>query len=99
MQAINFLTSMVHDLEKRLGEVERVCGAFTEMSVTMETAVQLLIERGHVSPEELSHRTSAALQTYGKRLGQAPEEALQRLWEAILDEQLESFNEAELVRA
>ncbi len=86
-------------IEKRLDELEHMCGALMEMFATMETAVQLLIDRGLISPQQLKTRAGSVLQSYGKRLSQKAEEEFLGIWESILDEQLEAYDEADLAHA
>jgi hypothetical protein len=99
MDTTESLSSMIRELEKRVNEVERVIGALTEISAKMETAVELLVEGGLIDRQHLGRRADHTVESDRKRLSPYGGEELQRMWESMLDEQLETLDEAEMGHA
>lgn len=99
MNTTESLESMIRDLEKRVNEVARVFGALTEMSATMEAAVELLVERGLIDRGQLRRRADHALQSHQERRSPYAGEELQWMWESMLDKQLDSVDEEEMGHA
>jgi hypothetical protein len=93
------LRTRLHELEKRLSDLEIVFGGLMQKSESFEAVVELLVDRRLIPRREVSDRVNRALEPYRERIGQYAEEELQKLVNSILDGLMESFEEGEMPHA
>lgn len=93
------LRTRLHRLEKRLHDLEVVCGGLMQRSENLEAVVELLVDRRSIPRHGINDRVNRALEPYRKRIGQSAEEEVQELVNSILDDLMESFEEGEMPHA
>ena len=89
----------LHQLEKRLTDLEIVFGGLMQKSETLEAVVGLLVDRWSIPRYGVNDRVTRALEPHRERIGQYAEEEVQELVNSILDELMESFEEGEMPHA
>lgn len=89
------LAEKLHELEKRLDDLEAGFGGVKRASLTLEATLQVLTERG-LLPREVIHRFNQALEPQRERVGEYADKALQQFVYSLLDELMESLNEGKM---
>jgi len=93
------LKTRLHEVEKRLNDLEIVFGGIVEKPQNLEVVVELLVDRGLIPRQEVSERLNRALEPYRERIGQYAGEELEKLVDSLLDDLMESFEEGEMPHA
>jgi hypothetical protein len=93
------LRTRLHQLEKRLTDLEIVFGGLIQKSDNLEAVVGLLVDRRSIPRHGVNDRVSRALEPYRERVGQYAEEELQEIVNSILDDLMDSFEEGEMPHA
>lgn len=89
----------LHELEKRLDDLEVGFGGLAEISLTLEAVLELLVDRRFIPYRQPSRHFRQALKSYRGRIGQYAEKELQKLVDSILDGEMESLDEGEMPHA
>lgn len=89
------LAERLDDLEKRLKALEAAFGGLKQMSLTLEATLEVFAERGLV-PRGLINRDHGARKPQRGRIGQDADEAVQQFVNSLLDELMESLDEAQM---
>ena len=93
------LRTRIHELEKRLNDLEIIFGGLMQKSENLEAVVELLVDRRLITRREASDRVNRALEPYRERIGQYAEEELQKFVDSVLDDLMESLGEREMPHA
>lgn len=93
------LRTRIHELEKRLNDLEIIFGGLMQKSENLEAVVELLVDRRLIPRREASDRVNRALEPYRERIGQYAEEELQKFVDSVLDDEMESLDEGEMPHA
>jgi hypothetical protein len=93
------LRAKVHELEKRLNDLEVGFGGLNQMSATLEATLEVFGERGLIPRRAFSHRFSPALEPDRKPIGEQANEEFQKLVDSLLDEVLESVDDEQMPHA
>ena len=90
------LAEKLHELEKRLNDLEAGFGGLKRASLTLEATLQALTERG-LLPREVIHRFNQAFEPQRDRFGQYADEVLQQFVYSLLDVLMESLDRKSVV--
>jgi hypothetical protein len=93
------LTAKLHELEKRLNDLEVGFGGLNQMSSTLEATLEVFVECGLIPRREFSHRFNPALEPHRKRIAEHAQEEFQKLVDSLLDEMMESFDDEQMPHA
>lgn len=93
------LRTKIHDLEKRLNDLEKEFGGLLQKSLVLGAVLELMVDRGLILRRELSQSINQAPEPYQEQIGQCVEEELRKLLESLLDEKMESLDEGEMPHA
>ncbi len=93
------LRTRIHELEKRLNDLEIIFGGLMQKSENLEAVVELLVDRRLIPRREAGDRVNRALKPYRERIGQYAEEELQKFVDSVLDDLMESLEEREMPHA
>ncbi len=93
------LRAKLHELEKRLNDLEVGFGGLNQMSATLEATLEVFVERGLIPRREFSRRFSPDLEPDRKPIeGQTNKES-QKLVDSLLDELMESVDDERMPHA
>ena len=90
------LRTKLHELEKRLDDLEVGFGELAEISLTLEAVLELLVDRRVIPHRQPSRLFKQALESYRGRIGQYAEEQFQQLRDSLLDDEMESLDEEQI---
>jgi hypothetical protein len=93
------LRAKLHELEKRLNDLEVGFGGLNQMSATLEATLEVFGERGLIPRRAFSHSLSPALEPDLKPIGEQANEEFQKLVDSLLDEVLESVDDEQMPHA
>jgi hypothetical protein len=91
------LLTRLHKLEKRLDDLEVGFGELVEISLALESVLELLVDRKLIPHRHPSRHFKQALESYQRRIGQYAEEEFQKLLDSLLDNEIESLDEGSRV--
>ncbi|MEE9538517.1 MAG: hypothetical protein V3W10_04210 [candidate division NC10 bacterium] len=93
------LRAKLHELEKRMNNLEVGFGGLNQMSATLEATLEVFVERGLIPRREFSHRFSPALEPDRKPIGGQANEEFQKFVDSLLDELVESVDDEQMPHA
>lgn len=93
------LMTKLHQVEKRLTDLEVVFGGLIQKSENLEAVVGLLVDRRSIPRHGVNDRVNRTPEPYRELIGQYAEEELQKLVNSMLDELMESFEEGQMPHA
>ena len=93
------MRTRLHQLERRLHDLEIVFGGLMQKSENLEAVVELLADRRSIPRHGVNDRVNRALEPYRERIGQYAGGEVQELVDSILDDLMASFEEGEMPHA
>ncbi|MFQ5870349.1 MAG: hypothetical protein ACE5JC_10650 [Candidatus Zixiibacteriota bacterium] len=91
------LMTRLHELEKRLDDLEVGFGELVEISLTLEAVLELLVDRKLIPHRQPRRHFKQALESYQRRIGQYAEEEFQKLLDSLPNNEMESLDEGSRV--
>ncbi len=95
METRQELAEQLHQLEKRLDTLEAEFRGLKQVSLTLEATLEVFAERGLLS-RELMDRFKRAMEPQRERIGQYSDAAVHEFVYSLLDEFMESLDEAKM---
>lgn len=93
------LRTRLHQVEKRLTDLEVVFGGLIQKSENLEAVVGLLVDRRSIPRHGVNDRVNRAVEPHRELIGHYAEEELQKIVNSMLDDLMESFEEGEMPHA
>jgi hypothetical protein len=99
METRQKLRAKLHELEKRLNDLEVGFGGLNQMSATLEATLEVFVKRGLIPRREFSRRFSPDLEPDRKPIEGQTNEEYQKLVDSLLDELMESVDDEQMPHA
>lgn len=99
MDLLHELRFRLAEMEERLETIEEVLEGMVELGLTLETAVELLVERRVITRQQLTRGVILATRAEKDRIVPYAQEQLRGVQEGLFDRELEALEESEMARA
>ncbi len=93
------LRARLHELEKRLNDLEVGFGGLNQMSATLEATLEVFVKRGLIPRREFSRRFSPDLEPDRKPIEGQTNKEYQKFVDSLLDELMESVDDERMPHA
>ncbi len=91
------LLTRLHKPEKRLDDLEVGFGGLVGISLTLESVLELLVDRKLIPHRQPRRHFKQPLESYQRRIGQYSEEEFQKLLDSLSNNEMASLDEGSRV--